>query len=330
MESPTLCRVPENEDQRVRALRSYEILDSEPELEFDALARVVSHTFNTPIAVVAMMDSDRLWFKSRIGLEIAQLVRKIAFCAHAITAPDQPLIVNDLSSDIRFSENPLVSHAPHLRFYAGAPLRDSNGLALGTIAVIDAQPRAFSAAQTGALRDFASLAILAMEARKRAIELKRMAMTDYLTGIANRARFDITNHVEMSNYADTGIPYSVIVIDLNDFKSVNDNFGHQAGDEVLREVATRLSKQLRSVDLIARLGGDEFGVVAPDCDYRMACALATRLASAMHTPIPLKNGQGVKVGISYGISCASDKNTSAELLLHHADAELYKNKLKPA
>ena len=109
MSSTLACPLPQNEDQRLDALRSYEILDSDPELEFDALTRIATHTFNTPIAVVAMMDSDRLWFKSRIGLDIPQLDRKIAFCAHTINTPDAPLIVNDLSSDIRFARNPLVS-----------------------------------------------------------------------------------------------------------------------------------------------------------------------------------------------------------------------------
>ncbi len=326
MISSRSCLIPANENQRMVSLRSYEILDSDPELEFDALTRVATYAFNVPIAVVAMMDSERLWFKSKIGLDIPQLDRKIAFCAHTINSPHEPLIVNDLASDNRFSANPLVAQAPHLRFYAGAPLRDSDGMALGTIAVIDASPRAFNQAQTNALADYASLAMLAMDARKRAIELKRFALTDYLTGIANRAHFDKVNEVEMANFNRTGEAYSVIVMDLNGFKSVNDTFGHNAGDAVLREVAGRLSKQLRSGDLIARLGGDEFGVVARHCDERMADILSNRFSTALDNPIQLATGHLVKVGISCGISTASEINAKAELLLHLADANLYKNK----
>jgi len=328
MNSTLACPLPQNEDQRLDALHSYEILDSDPELEFDALTRIATHTFNTPIAVVAMMDSDRLWFKSRIGLDIPQLDRKIAFCAHTINTPDAPLIVNDLSSDIRFARNPLVSQAPHLRFYAGAPLLDSNGMALGTIAIIDANPRTFNDSQTHTLADFASLTMLAMNARKRAIELRRLALTDYLTGIGNRAHFDQANATEMCNFSRTGVPYSVIAMDLNGFKAVNDNYGHNAGDQVLRIVAGRLSKQLRSGDLLARLGGDEFGVVARNCDPKTAQIIAARFAKSLEQPIQLSTGELVQVGISYGVATAAENDSSSEVLLHKADDELYKSKIR--
>lgn len=326
MISMLTCPVPRNEEQRIIALQSYHILDSDPELEFDALARVAAHTFNTPIAVVALMDTNRLWFKSKIGLDVPQLDRKIAFCAHTINTPDEPLIINDLSNDTRFSDNPLVSQAPHLRFYAGAPLVDADGLALGTIAVIDAQPRPFTAAQLHVLADFATLVMTAMEGRKRAIELKRLATTDYLTGIGNRAQFDIASSTEMNNYLRTGVVYSVICMDLNGFKSVNDHFGHYAGDQVLREVARRLSRQLRSGDLVARLGGDEFAVVARNCEYPIAMKMAARFKAALEEPVQLATGHLVQVGISCGVCTSSAVDNSAEALLNIADAALYKSK----
>jgi len=326
MTSTHTCPVPRNEEQRILAVRSYDILDSDPELEFDALARVASHTFSMPIAVVAMMDTNRLWFKSKIGLDVPELDRKIAFCAHTINTPDEPLIVNDLTNDTRFAENPLVSNAPHLRFYAGAPLVDSDGMALGTIAVIDAEPRPFTRSQLHTLGDFATLVMTALEGRKRAIELKRLATTDYLTGIANRAQFDMVSATEMHNYIRTGMPYSVICMDLNGFKSVNDNFGHQAGDQVLREVARRLSRQLRSGDLVARLGGDEFAVVARNCDYQIAVRVATRFSQVIEQPIQLASGHLVQVGISCGVCTSSNSLNSSEVLLHKADEALYQSK----
>ncbi|MET3139987.1 GAF domain-containing protein [Undibacterium sp. GrIS 1.2] len=139
-----ICPLPTNEMQRINALRSYQILDTEPSLEFEAITRITSHTFDTPIAVVALMDTDRLWFKSKLGLNVQQLDRKVAFCAHTIMSPREPLIVNDLFNDQRFISNPLVASAPHLRFYAGVPLVDWNDHVLGTVAVIDSKPRTFS------------------------------------------------------------------------------------------------------------------------------------------------------------------------------------------
>lgn len=171
------CPIPENESQRLDAVRYYEILDTEPEVEFDALTRVAAHTFGAPIAVVAMLDSDRLWFKSKLGLEVPQLDRKVAFCAHAIMCPREPLVVPDLLNDQRFADNPLVANAPHLRFYAGAPIVDVTGLALGTIAVIDTKPRTFTDSQRHTLSDFATLVITAMQGRRRALALQRMATT---------------------------------------------------------------------------------------------------------------------------------------------------------
>lgn len=324
--SPIDCPIPGKEPQRILALRSYDILDSEPEFEFDALARIAAHMFNAPIALVAMMDSNRLWFKSQIGLDVPQLDRKVAFCSYAVAAPDEPLVVNDLTTDARFNGNPLVLGAPHLRFYAGAPLLDEAGLALGTIAVIDVMPREMSPAQLQALSDMATLVMAALRGRKREIELKKMALTDYLTGIANRAQFDLSNATEMANFIRTGVSYSVICMDLNGFKSINDSYGHSAGDLVLQEVAKRLTRQMRTGDLIARIGGDEFAVVARNCDRPTAETLVLRFERALAPPIVLLTGQEVQGSISCGVATSSIVDMSASILLEKADQQLYRSK----
>ncbi len=118
---------PLDENRRLAALRALEILDSEPETDFDALTRLAAHALGTPIAVIGLMDSDRLWFKSRVGLAAPELDRQIAFCSHTITQPGRPLIVPDLLADARFTDHPLVAAGPRLRFYAGAPLVEGVG-----------------------------------------------------------------------------------------------------------------------------------------------------------------------------------------------------------
>ncbi|MBC7499544.1 MAG: sensor domain-containing diguanylate cyclase [Herminiimonas sp.] len=320
------CPLPEDEPQRISAVRSYEILDTEPEVEFDALTRVVAHAFNAPIAVVAMMDTDRLWFKSKLGLAVPELDRKIAFCAHAIMCPRQPLIVNDLLNDRLFADNPLVADAPHLRFYAGAPIVDPSGYALGTVAVIDIEPRTFTDSQRHTLSDFATLVMTAIQARKRALVLERMAMTDYLTGIPNRAQFDKTITTEIG-YADrSATSLSVMFLDLDGFKDVNDRVGHAAGDEVLREVARRLTQEIRMGDVLARLGGDEFAVITREGDQAAIAAMARRFVAAVQKPITLSTGQQVNVGISFGIASYGGASTSAFALLQEADKALYEAK----
>ena len=326
MSAEQTCPVPEDEPARLAALRSYEILDTEPELEFDAVTRVASHAFDAPIAVVALMDSDRLWFKSRLGLDVPQLDRKIAFCAHAIMRPRDVLVVPDLQADARFSDNPLVAQPPHIRFYAGAPIVDTAGHALGTIAVIDAQPRSFTEVQRHTLKDLSTLVMMALRGRRRALDLERLAMTDHLTGIANRARFDKVIVEELGQSADYGSSFGLLVMDLDGFKAVNDRFGHAIGDEVLCVVARRLVKQVRTGDTLARLGGDEFAIVMRQCGEEAAEALARRIVSAVKLPINLSSGDTAQVGISVGVAIGGASVTSASVLLGKADEALYQSK----
>ncbi|MFT5535395.1 MAG: diguanylate cyclase (GGDEF)-like protein [Candidatus Paceibacteria bacterium] len=323
------CPIPANEPERLAHLRSFAILDTSPEIEFDALTRVVAHAFNAPIAVIAMMDSNRLWFKSKLGLDVPQLDRKIAFCAHAIMKPGAPLVIEDLTADPRFAINPLVSHDPHLRFYAGAPLVDDSGHALGTIAVIDNRPRAFNDTQQHILMDCSRLVMTAMEGRRRALVLEQLAMTDYLTGLPNRAQFDQAMATEMSHAMRTGKPFSLLCLDLDGFKGVNDEFGHAAGDEVLCEVARRLQRHVRLGDTLARLGGDEFAIVTRDADNDAVAVLADRLMDTVRQPIRLLSGDRVTLGISVGIASYTSDVTSAQLLLARADKALYRIKNQP-
>lgn len=320
------CPIPENEAQRLEALRSYEILDTPPEVDFDALTRVAAHAFDTPAAVVGLMDAGRLWFKSRLGLDEPQLDRQIAFCAYAIMEPEKTLIVEDLKSDPRFEDNPLVTQSPNLRFYAGAPIVARSGHALGTIAIADIKPRSFNNAQSGVLRDLSTLVMTALESRRRAMQLARLAMTDYLTGIANRAEFDRTLEAEMAHATRTAETFSVLYLDLDDFKLVNDSFGHAAGDEVLCEVAQRLSQQVRAEDELARFGGDEFGVILRDASQDSAHKLAERIAEAVSKPIMLSSGEITSVGVSAGIATYADAINTATALLAEADRDLYQAK----
>ncbi len=329
MSEPNCCPIPANERQRLAALRAYEILDTPPEVEFDALTRLAAHTFETPIAVVAMLDSDRLWFKARHGLNVAQFERRIAFCAHAIMRPDEPLIVPDLAADPRFAANPVVARAPHIRFYAGAPLVDATGLALGTIAVVDARPRAFSAAQRDALIDLSTLVVTAIEGRKRAIDLSRLALTDRLTGIANRVQFEVAIEAEVANARRYGGTFALIWMDLDGFKQVNDTHGHEAGDEVLAQVAARLNELVRKGDTLARYGGDEFAIVMRHADAAAAQGLIDRIAQAMALPFALSSGSRVRIGASCGLALHTPRVTSGAELTRWADKALYQAKGRP-
>lgn len=132
--------LPLNEEARLAALHAYEILDTDPERDFDDLARIASHIWATPVALISLVDRDRQWFKARIGLSAAETHRDFAFCAHTILG-HETLIVPDATADSRFAENPLVLEDPAIRFYAGSVLQTSDGHPLGTLCVIDPEPR---------------------------------------------------------------------------------------------------------------------------------------------------------------------------------------------
>ena len=140
------ARLPANETARLEALRAYGVLDSPAERACDDLVKLAAQLCGTPVATVSLVDESRQWFKAKVGLDTCETNRDVAFCAHAILQPDQLLVVPDATLDSRFADNPLVTGAPHIRFYAGAPLLTPQGLAIGTLCVIDYVPRQLSAA----------------------------------------------------------------------------------------------------------------------------------------------------------------------------------------
>ncbi|MDE1180198.1 ATP-binding protein [Paraburkholderia sp.] len=146
---------PPNESARLDALSRLEILDTLPETVFDDIVTLATSICETPIGLVSLIDAERQWFKACIGLDVRETHRDQAFCAHAILAPDELLIVEDATRDSRFSANPLVLGAPHIRFYAGAPILTPAGFALGTVCVIDTVPRTLDASQRNALEALA-------------------------------------------------------------------------------------------------------------------------------------------------------------------------------
>ena len=159
-----------SEQDRLAALRRYRILDTEPEQRFDDLALLASEICGTPMALISLVDRDRQWFKARIGIDLPQTSRDVAFCAHAITHAGL-FVVPDTLQDARFSDNPMVRAKPGIRFYAGAPLVTGEGHALGTICVLDREPRVLTASQQAALEALKRQVMAQLELRLSLDEL---------------------------------------------------------------------------------------------------------------------------------------------------------------
>lgn len=169
MEGP---KFPKNERERLRAVRNYDILDTEKEADFDQIVELASFIAGTPISTITLIDENRQWFKSRIGLDDHETPREVSFCGHAILDKDI-MIVNDASRDRRFSDNPYVTGKPDIRFYAGMPLTTGEGYSLGTLCVIDSVPRTLTKEQIKALGMLRDQVLNLFELRKANLELKR-------------------------------------------------------------------------------------------------------------------------------------------------------------
>jgi signal transduction histidine kinase len=163
--------LPDNEPERLNALTRYEVLDTLPEACFDRITKLASNLLNVPISLVSLIDEDRQWFKSACGIDATETGRDIAFCAHAILK-DEPFIIENALEDERFSDNPLVIGEPHIRFYAGIPLKTPDDFLIGTLCVIDSTPRSLSEQEIQLLQDFAAIVIDEMELhfQKRIVE----------------------------------------------------------------------------------------------------------------------------------------------------------------
>jgi GAF domain-containing protein len=183
-----------NDAARVAALQKYAILDSEPEQAFDDLTLLASYVCKAPIALISLIDENRQWFKAKVGISATETSRDIAFCSTAIQQPDI-FVVPDALQDERFRTNPLVVSEPHIRFYAGMPLINEDGYALGTLCVVDQAPRTLVPEQEAALKALSRLVLMQMEFRRNLILLKE--------ALSDRTREEHERERELKKVQDT-------------------------------------------------------------------------------------------------------------------------------
>ena len=442
--------MPANEEERLRVLAEYHLLDTPEEDDFNRLGNLAARLFNVPIVLISLVGQDRQFFKARVGLDICETSREVSFCAHAIVQ-DDILFIPDAVLDPRFSANPLVLGPPFIRFYAGKPLITSAGVKIGTVCLIDSEPHAtFSDEDRHNLLELAALVMDRMETRRldyvrtvsqarfeniaatspdaiicsnaegrvtfwnRAAEnlfgytaeeiakcssaiivpdswrwiydaelarlqhgekmelagqtvelsgkrkdgsefsaefslstwqegsstsvgaivrditerrlneerLFRLASLDPLTDLPNRGAWRAC----LESTLTAEVPVTVLLLDLDAFKEVNDTLGHSAGDAVLKEVGARLKRTCEGAVMIARLGGDEFVALLPGDDARIAGALASQLIDAISEPYEFA-GQRIEIGVSIGGALAPVHSSRPEDLLGAADLALYRAKV---
>ncbi len=310
--------IPPNEVARLQTLRSFDILDTPQEERLDLLTRMARRLFDVPIALVSLVDKDRQWFKSRIGLTVSETPRDISFCGHSILG-EEVFIIPDASSDERFQDNPLVIDKPNIRFYAGCPLRALNGTQMGTLCIIDDKPRDFSEADLSALTDLAAMA-------EQELAALQLAVLDELTEISNRRGFMTLVGYAICMCVRQKISASLVFFDLDKFKLINDTYGHSEGDRALVTFAKILHKTLRESDLVARIGGDEFAALLLDTPKASALDVILRLQARLDVYND-KSPHDYQIDFSFGVVDFDPKvHANVEALLADGDALMYECK----
>ncbi len=304
--------IPHDERARIASLHALDVLDTPPEERFDRITRLARRLFEVPIALVSLVDTDRQWFKSNTGLDARETPRSVSFCGHAILG-DRILLIPDALQDPRFADNPLVTGPPHIRFYAGWPLRAPDGARVGTLCLIDCRPRQLDGADFGSMDDLARMV-------EQELATLALATTDPLTGLSNRRGFEMLARRALATATRGHHRVSLLYLDLDGFKRLNDEHGHAAGDAALVGLSHLLLETFRECDVVARMGGDEF------------CVLLTVASTAAPALVRLDErvaawnaaGHGAPLRFSTGaVAWDPGEPISLEELLAEADRRMY-------
>jgi diguanylate cyclase (GGDEF)-like protein len=314
----TLINETPHEMLRLEALEEFDILDTSKEEIFDRLTRLARRVFGVQICMVTFVDAHRQWFKSCVGMDLTETPREPSFCNYAVQNACE-LVIEDTFRDTRFKDNLFVTGAPYIRFYAGIPLTPNGGPAIGTLCIINTEPRLFGKDDLDMLRDLARMA-------EMALELRKLATVDGLTGAHTRRAFRQEFDRLMTLAARHGHGVSVVTFDIDHFKRINDTYGHAGGDIVLEGVVGVCRKFLRATDFVGRLGGEEFAIALPNTDRAGAMKVAEQLRKAIEATAFIFNDERIDVTASFGVSTQSSPSDDADKIIARADAALYEAK----
>ncbi|MEO1505714.1 MAG: sensor domain-containing diguanylate cyclase [Pseudomonadota bacterium] len=313
-ENPTLM----DEVARLAALHRYQILDTPQEEAFDRIPRIIKSALRAPMAAVAFIDDERRWFKAVAGGKRGELPRSISFCNHTIQRAT-PTIVADTHLDQRFCANQLVVESPFIRSYLGVPLQTPDGYRIGSVCCVDKEPRDFTTEEIQLVKDLSAIVV-------DQLELRQLALFDPLTSVRSRRGFRGDAEMQLALSTRYGRNFSLLLLDIDHFKAINDTYGHNVGDEILSALGPRLSETLRDCDFVGRVGGEEFAVALPETDRFSALVCADRICGAV-SAVPFETQAGpLSVSISLGAASYDGGDCGLDELFEAADKALYRAK----
>lgn len=334
--------LPATADQPLTMLQGNGLLDAESEKALNDIARLAALCFEAPVALVSLANHRGRIVRPRLGRDISCKEHLLPFCAHAISMPAEVMVIPDARRDSRFSHNPLVTTQPGIAFIAAAPLLASSGDTMGALCIADYRERDFTERERQMLLALAVQVMEQLELRGNLMlleakvaaqssfvenmkrdqqELQKQNATDPLTTLGNRRSFHDRLCLEIARAECTDTSVSLMVFDVDFFKSYNDSFGHPAGDVVLKLLAELVLRSCRDEDFAARIGGEEFAMILPGTTRNEAFTFANWLRRRVQRQLwPHR-----QVTISAGVAVAEPSETGLQLAAR-ADIALYRSK----
>jgi diguanylate cyclase (GGDEF)-like protein len=321
---------------KIANIHSLDLFYTPLEERFERITRIARRALQVPVAAITLINDEKQWFKSAAGWGISELPREQGICRFTVEE-NRLVTIGDTSKDSRTAQSPIVVGAPRFRAYAGQPLADEHGNVAGTFCVFDLKPREFTAADRQTMADLGAMTqreLLSDRLSDAHSELtaklsiaRRESMMDPLTRLWNRRGASMLLKSAFAAADLRSTPLTLALLDLDNFKRVNDGYGHPIGDEVLRKVASRLISTVRNNDIVCRIGGDEFLIVMSETDARAASQIAERIRrSVTDTAVPTRDGT-MTMSVSVGCTVRQPKDTSpVEALLERADQALLQSK----
>lgn len=307
--------LPLNENQRLRELERYALDSGLDDPNLSQVLDLCIDVLSMPMGLITVVDEKDQRFICRHGFNQLGTPRQMAFCSHAIAA-NQLLVVPDTSNDDRFCTNPLVTDTPGIRFYAGAPLQTPRNYPLGTLCVLDRQPREFSDRETRQLMGFASLAM-------REIEWRYRATLCPVTGLPRRDMLFRVGGREFDLARRDGKPLCLLHLDIDNFSQINLRWGHKAGDQVLNDFCHLCQSYLGDDDFLTRLYDEAFCVLFVNHQVEEAMVIAEELRHASKRMLGVFSNSGYRLHLSGGLTSLGNTDRDFTDLFTRSDRALF-------